>query len=167
MNGFKSVKELVQIATENLPEGGGYPTYPIVTRIESQLQAVVGIYNQSLPNKKPMISPPHQIIYMDPRNGAIVKDEFCSPNSFGFNKNETEEEYIPSPISWDDLDRFNELSPVIWEAFDLSASSYNEYTINAAKDYAALLQKIVAKPLLPFYRAIAPDFFQWLEQVTK
>jgi hypothetical protein len=59
------------------------------------------------------------------------------------------------------------LSPLIWEAFDSGSTNFNVPTTTIIKEYYTLFKKIVATPLLPYYHAVAPDFFKWLEAVTR
>lgn len=167
MNTYLSVEKLESIAGKDMRDGGGWLTSPVVTRKDSKLQYITFVYFLSLPGEPEQVSPPHRLIVLDPTNGAVLRDLPCTPKSLGVNKPADVWEESHVSMTWDDLARFKELSPLIWEAFDSGGTKFNVPTTTLIQEYYTLFKKIVAAPLLPYYHAVAPDFFKWLEAVTR
>jgi len=60
-----------------------------------------------------------------------------------------------------------ELSPTVWEAFAIGRIALDPATDAVVKEYYGLFKEIAKKPLIPYYKAVATDFFSWLDKVTK
>jgi hypothetical protein len=178
MNQLLSVQELLTIAgrtsSRTLPVETA-TTLPLATMSEGELRVVILYYKESfLPGRDKKIYPPHHIMILDPLAGAVIRFGECKPKDFGLDRKPDEPEMgygLDPKISGDEFQakkrRVLEISPAVWEAFASGGVPVDTKTRAIVKEYYEIFEQIAKKPLVPYYRAVAQDFFRWLEAASK
>ncbi len=178
MNQLLSVQELLTIAgrtsSRTLPVETA-TTLPLATMSEGKLRVVILYYKESfLPGRDKKIYPPHHIMILDPLTGAVIRFGECKPKDFGLERKPDEPEMgygLDPKMSGDEFQakkrRVLEISPAVWEAFASGGAPVDAKTRAIVKEYYDIFKQIAKKPLAPYYHAVAQDFFDWLEKVTK
>jgi hypothetical protein len=177
MSKVKSTEELLQIAgatASKVLETETARSLPLATKSFLNLRIVVLYYRESVIPGEEIVYPPHYIMVLDARSGKIIRFEPCTPRDLGVNKREgvPEQGFGLDPNMspdefWGRIDRFLEISPIIWQAFDSGKRKFNPKTTGFIKEYYSIFWKILKKPLLPYYSAVAKDFLKWLENFSK
>jgi hypothetical protein len=174
---IRTVKELLEIAGKKVSKVLPIETarnLPVVTREQNHLNMIILYYKEStIPNEQTMY-PPHYFIAIDIVTGKVLRFEPCAPKDFGMDKsaNVPEQGFGLDPQMtgdefWDKTDKFLDLSSAVWEVFDSGCNSLGSREVAVVKEYYGIFKRIAKKPLLPYYHAVAQDFFDWLEKVTK
>jgi len=172
MNKFMPTKELEAIAIKKMPDGGVGNSLPVMTKAGSIFKIVVFWFRISPQFKPDNIYPPHRIIFLNPVDGKLLEDAPCTPKGLGMNKSsDSPDKYIPISLTWDEYsekkDKFYRLSPMVWMAFESERTKYDQQTVAFIKEYYTAFLSIESKALLPYYHSVAPDFFKWLNQMSK
>jgi hypothetical protein len=178
MNRLLSVQELLTVAgqtsSRSLPIETA-TTLPIATMSEGKLRVVILYYKEiSRPGTDKKMYPPHHIMVLDPSSGEIIKFEECKPKDFGIDRKPDQAEMgdgLDPKMPGDEFQtkkrRLLEISPSVWEAFASGSTSVDGKSLATVKEYDEIFKRIAKKPLLPYYHAVATDFFEWLAKVTK
>ncbi len=178
MNRLLSVRELLVIAGRTSSRALPVETatsLPMATMSEGRLQVVVLYYKEiSRPGKERKTYPPHHIMTLDPTTGEVIKFTECTPKDFGLDQRSNEPEIgygLDPKMSGAEFQsfkrRFQEISPAVWELFGSGRATLDMNAKVLTKEYHTIFLKIAKKPLIPYYKAVATDFFNWLDKVTK
>lgn len=154
-------------------EGVGM-SWLIPIRSESQLRIVVFFYGAGANYGIYTVFPPARIMKINPVNGKVIQFGKCSPKDFGLKDAadkpllQTDMRSDPDPDPnvkvWKMQDRFYDISPVIWSLYDKGRIVSDHKTRELIREYHSLFNKLGHKILIPYYKAISPDFFAWLEK---
>ena len=177
MDVLKSARELLEIAgstvSKVLPDETA-ESLPVATKSGTAIQMVILYYDESMIPGKEIVYPPHHIIVIDTSSGKIIRFDSCTPSKLGVDKpaDIPEEGFGLDPkLSADDFwkkrDRFLELSPIVWKLFKLNPAKSDSKAIQIIREYYSIFKEIAKKPLIPYYHAVARDFFKWLDLMTK
>lgn len=174
---YMTASEIVCIATKAYPKGlmtGMAIALPVATKKNSRLQIVVLLYKESTKRGDETIYPPHHILAIDPISGKVLRNEPCTPQMFGLNQavgipvvGFGLDPGLSAEVFWKKHDRFMELSPEVWKAYASGASHLTQQGTQLVREYSGIFNIIAKKPLLPYYHAVAADFFKWLDGVAQ
>ncbi len=174
---IRPARELLEIARATSSQVLPFQTarsLPLATRSGSTVKVVILYYKESVIPKKEIVYPPHHIMVLDSVSGEIVRFESCSPKDLGVNKpaGVPEEGYGLDPEMsaddfWEKVDRFLDLSRTVWEVFALGTTTVDWKTAIVLREYYSLFRQIAKKPLMPYYQAVAKDFLDWLNRMSK
>lgn len=148
-------------------------TLPVVTRTEHHgLSVLIMFFKMSgRPPAPPTVSPPTHAVWLDPRTGKVQRFRACKPEDLGLT------EPLPKvPGAGEGImdgmekflerrDRFFELSPLVWAAFESDVVTLDEDMRETVAEYYALFLQIVIPEVAPFYTGGAADFFAWIATV--
>jgi hypothetical protein len=147
-------------------------TQPVVTRTEHGVTVLVLFFPMSgRPPAPPRVRPPTHAMWLDGATAKVLRFWATSPEDLGFPDPLPQVpgagEGITDPIDTflDRRDRWDELSPDVWRAFEAGATSVDAETRAKVAEYYALFLKIVIPEVAPFYTCGAPDFFGWIGKV--
>jgi len=176
MNTLKSARELLEIAgdaSSKVLSDETAESLPLATKSGSTVRIVILYYKESMRPGEEIMYPPHHIMIIDAESGKIVSFKPCSPSELGVNKSLDVPEkgfglepQMNSTEFWRKTDHFLELSQIVWITFALGTIPDSQ-TVAIIREYYSLFKQIAKKPLLPYYKAIAPDFLNWLSQISK
>jgi hypothetical protein len=156
------------------PRTGEAAALPLPRRAQAPhaLHVVVLFYREGMRPGEEIVFPPHRMVSVDPVTGSIVESRPSSPaalgvarspgvpqRGFGLDPAMTASEF------WQRTDRFMELSAAVWELYDDGATLLDPVSRGVVAEYDACFRSISKQPLMPYYEAIAKDFFQWLGRV--
>ena len=172
-----SARELLEIAgatsSQVLPDETAR-SLPLATRSGSSVTVVILYYKESVIPREEIVYPPHRIMVLDAVSGEILRFERCSPRDLGVNKpaGVPEEGFGLDPEMsadefWEKVDRFLDLSQIVWEVFALGTTTVDWKTAIVLREYYSLFRQIAKKPLMPYYQAVAKDFLDWLSRMSK
>jgi hypothetical protein len=171
---FKTARELQEIAgaaaSSVLPDEVA-ETLPVPTKIDGQVRVVILYYNTKA-RGQPVISPPHHAMILDPIAGKVIRFWACTPDDLGVTsptgpvKGTGLDTKMSADEFWQKRDRFLEISLTVWEAYAAGNTQLDPQTKAVVREYAALLDQVEVKPLLPYEEAVAADFFAWLRKAA-
>ena len=174
---YMTASEIVGIAIKAYPKGlmtGMAIALPIATKKKSKLQIIVLLYTESTKRGDETIYPPHHIVAIDPTNGKVLRNEPCTPQMFGLNQavgipvvGFGLDPGLSAEVFWKKQYRFMEISSEVWKAYASGTPHLPQESAQLVREYAAIFNMIAKKPLLPYYQAVAPDFFKWLDGVAQ
>jgi hypothetical protein len=175
---FKTAKELVGIAdsSSGLPDDTGGMGLLLPKKLPRQLVVTLFFYGTSIGGGKSKIYPPHHIMELDPITGAVVQFRACAPRDFGMSQSANEPisvlDFKPKPDPnakgfFAKATRFNEISPAVWDLYGTGTDMIDPTRKALVKEYRALFNDIVKKELVPYYTNLTPEFFKWLDAVSK
>ncbi len=179
---IKSLNQLVSIAAKTagmvIPSGCSH-AFPIPVKFPPAIRTISFLYRASFDILMPghrkariVVYPPHKILVQDPYTGKVTRFADCSPRDFGID-HPLQTPLLKSVINFapdgEDLftrhkQLFMKLSPKVWEIYSLAEMTYPDRWVKMIREYKLLLEEVIPKPLIPFYRAASPDFFEWLER---
>ncbi|NLI82870.1 MAG: hypothetical protein GX443_14440 [Deltaproteobacteria bacterium] len=175
MTSYKTASEIVGIAigASGISTGDAH-TLPVPSKENSKLEIIMLLYREPTRRGDERIFPPHQMLAIDPMSGTVLRNLPCNPKMFGIDQTA----HIPyvgfgldpsmsAEVFWNKYDRFMEISSEVWKAYASGASNLSPQSTELVREYQEIFNMIGKKPLLPYYRAVAPDFFKWLEHVTR
>ena len=145
-------------------------------KLPQQLAVTLFFYRTSIGGGKYKIFPPHHIMELDPVTGAVIQFRASTPRDFGISQPPNEPIYAidfkpkPDPNAknfFAKAKRFDEISPTVWELYDTGKDNVDPGKRALIQEYRALFNEVAKKPLVPYYTALAPDFFRWLEAASK
>lgn len=135
---------------------------PILTKTESGLVDNFFVY---LADKKGAnYSAPIAKISLQAETGSIIRIASCNDEPFSVPPTETikADSFIPSEQDYKEYSALYAKMRSI--AFKTTCSSSEQQVISA---YLDLLEKVVNKSLFPFYKELAPSFFEWATNELK
>ena len=148
---------------------------PVLTSSEGRLCAVTLYYKLPpvrLPRDEFYIIPPHHRLLLDALTAEVVRFEGCVPQDFG--QPHQQGAHIVGPVLPPELTyaaheqharTMLEQSATVWQAF-ADRPPLTPALAEAANAYLEALLTIAKQPLVPYYRAAAPDFFTWLDRAA-
>lgn len=117
------------------------------------------------------ISPPWQKTIVRYPELTIVETKSATSKSFGVDWDDSKPvgEYVADPdISYDQIveqrDRFFSLYDKILPLYIAKASSLSDGAKQDIKEFNSLFREVGFPSLMPYYKSLNPDFFQWLDQ---
>ena len=181
---IKSLNELVSIAANSagivVPSGCSH-AFPVPQRTPSNIRMISFLYrapyNIHLPNRgKAMIAvyPPHKILIQDAHTGKVIRFADCEPRDFGID-HPVDRALLESVIDFKpegedpflrQKEMFMKISPEVWENYSRAGKVYAPSTAARIQEYKLLFNEVIPKPLIPYYRAVASDFLEWLDRVS-
>ncbi|HUJ89552.1 MAG TPA: hypothetical protein VLX12_05090 [Syntrophorhabdales bacterium] len=175
---FKTAKDLQSVADSEsgLPDDTGGIGLLLPKKLPQQLAVTLFFYRTSIGGGKYKMFPPHHIMELDPATGAVIQFRASAPRDFGISQSPNEPIYVidfkpkPDPNAKDffaKAKRFDEISPAIWELYDTGENIIDPDKKAIIKEYRALFNEIAKRPLIPYYTALTPGFFKWLEAASK
>lgn len=177
---FKTVEELKQLATKEivLLEGGGPRlSLPIPVRRLNQPLIAFMVYRSGFRPGLVRISPPHEVIWLDPASGKLIAKTSVSPADFAQTLSAGEgsmelKRNLPPNMA---IESFRELRvrlPALYDAlFELWATnpSIRSSTLlqDAAREFLKSFDLVSEPPLLPYYNALGCEYFEWVRELAK
>lgn len=160
---LKQVKSVLHQSEcgEMLLDGMGC-SEPILTKTENGLADNFFVY---LANKKESIySGPIAKISLLADSGSIIKIVSCNDEPFSVPPTETikTNPFLPSEQDYKEYSALYAKMRSI--AFKIPCSSSEQQVLSA---YMDSLEKVVNKSLFPFYKELAPAFFEWATHVLE
>ena len=149
------------------PGAGEALTLPVPLRSGDAIHLTVLRYGQPVSRVLELVVPPSFRVLLDAETGGVLDAGPCEPRDFGVLEHAPGRRIegfglgdVSGEEFWRALRRLETISPSVWEAFRdrLSPPSAE------AREYLHLFLRTTYAPLLPYYRAVAPEFFRWLEE---
>lgn len=170
---FKTVSELEGLSKSSYhSRTGEATTLPIPSNRDGTLYVVLFVYHTSARPGSNQIMLPHLIIVMDPKTGKVMQDMPWNLKPLSVS---TSSGPLPAPtmekMSGQEhlslLERIEKISPYIWAIYDREEKRKPSlFEKRLLKEYRTIFQRISRKPLLPYFKAAAPDFWTWLTEQT-
>jgi hypothetical protein len=177
MTSYMTASEIVAIASGAYVDGlstGTAFAFPVATKRTSKLEIIVLFYREPTRIGVEEVYPPHHIVAVDPTNGKVLRNEPCTPKMFGLDqaagvpvKGFGLDPGMSAEVFWKKHDRLMEISSGVWQAYASGASHLSQQSTQLVREYYGIFNMIAKKPLMPYYRAAAPDFFKWLEEAAR
>lgn len=172
---YKSVCELIGAAgtayEQRTGEASALPL-PQMAKPGGALRVVILYYRESTRFGDETVFPPHHMVSVDPASAKVVEARPCTPAQFGLalapgaaTRGLGLDPAMPASEFWTRTDRFMELSPTVWALYAERAIRLAPPARAIVAEYDACLRRIAKTPLLPYYEAVAGDFFDWLDKV--
>lgn len=169
---FYSVQELLRRATEVRAHLFGEARAPLLPgKRDDSIHCIVLYYREGTPGQE-IVYPPHFIVRVDAATGDVVESRAVVPRDlgvsqepraptkgFGLDPDMTGSEYRASK------DRFMEISSPVWEIYATGVTTLHGQDADLVREYDTIYRRIAKAPLIPYYEAVAPDFFEWLGTV--
>lgn len=173
---YKSAKELQDIAdgSSGLPDDSGGMSLPMPSKRNEKLNIVVFFYGTSIAAGEWRIFPAHHVMHLDAQSGEVLDFRSIKPQDLGISHAPGQALYSakfnPSPDPqaekhYSKLDRFFKISPNVWNAY--MEGKVRQETKPLVQEYVALFGEVAKAPLIPYYKALSPDFFRWLEDASR
>lgn len=173
---FKSTREIFKIAYMNyeIHAGGEAQMLPLPTKIGETVYIVILYYNEPYHLGKEIVYPPHRKITINPATGEVVENTAVTPMDFGMSQDAmapTEGFGLDPDMTSDEFwylrDRFFEISPLVWEMYNTESTDLRFQDMYILREYHAIFHRIAKAPLVPYYKAVASDMFDWLSKALK
>jgi hypothetical protein len=169
---FKSAEEILYIAQKSYGiHAGVAESLALPTKIGQKVHIVVLYYREGMRPGEEIIYPPHHKITIDAATGKVVENRPVTPRDLGVSKDPgaaTEgfglDPAMTADAFWDFYDRFINISPAVWEIFKTGETQLSDQDLEVIKEYNAIFLCIAKTPFLPYYKAVASDFFDWLSR---
>lgn len=172
---FKFAKDLMDIADgrSGLPDDSGGMSFPVPQKLGGELSVAIFFFGTSAAGGKFRIYPPHHLMQLDPRSGEVRHFEARTPDQFGVN------DAPGQPIAVSEIrpgtggeyqlkrTRFLEISPSVWELYSAGSKKIAAHEVALVREYIALFNDVAKASLIPYYKAVAADFFTWLDGAAK
>lgn len=177
-NQFLPAKKLTSIAVDNwkasgLPYGSGMGESSLIPlKSGFQLQVVIFFHRCWANYGIFTLFPPDHIMKINPVSGKVIQFGKCKHQDFGLkdaadkplSQTDIRSDPDPNVKVWKMEDRLNDISPVIWGLYDKGKVISDPKTRGLIREYHSLFSKLGPPALKPYYKAISPDFFAWLEK---
>lgn len=145
-------------------------TLPIATKVEGELRVLVLFYKVLGRRGATRVELPSHAMHLDPRTGVVLRFWACDPTELGLS---TPLAQVPGAGALPDdvtdfldlRDRFFDISPTVWEAFEAGGSQVSAPTRDLVHEYFDLFLRITRPSVAPFYAGAARDFFDWIRAV--
>lgn len=169
---YKTVEEIIAIAEDRRREDEA-SSLPIPKKSGPELVVVLFIFNAGAAKGQWVVSPPREVMELDPRMGAVLNVTKVTPQYFGIdhptNVSLSEKEIKPGGGGEyrKKLERFKELSPLIWEFYAAGHIGADPKSKAFVIEYRSLFRDVAKEYFIPYYKALSPDFFRWLEDASR
>lgn len=142
--------------------------WPVATRANGPLEALVVYYDETGPRTHRTVHPPHHAMRLDPVTGKVLHFGATTPERLGLRRPFTAvpgvgidpKMTVPEFIA--KRDRFLDISADVWSSFAAGTPSGGAATATLAAEYWDLFSRITKAEVAPFYAGAAKDFFDWV-----
>lgn len=168
-NNLLSTREIFEIANRNyqISVGGEAQTLPLPTKKGETVAIVILYYNEPFHFGKEIVEPPHHKITIDAGTGEVIENHEVTPPDFGMSQANLEpaegfglDPNMTSDEFWYLVDRFYEISPRVWEMYKTQSVQNRDIL----REYHVIFRRIAKAPLVPYYKIVASDLFDWLSK---
>ncbi|HDM78583.1 MAG TPA: hypothetical protein ENG51_19290 [Deltaproteobacteria bacterium] len=174
------IKELIQVVEANQQVQEMIPdelarSYPVLVRKNGKyLVAFMFFFKKGMPPDPPQISTPRYLLLADPVTGEVVSLTRVTPSDFGIDLPESKPLGVHTLGKKMTMDEFLEMKSQLISLYDEVFGIYRNYEGSVSPEerkvlsnFVRLFDILVEKPLLPFYKALNPEFFSWLKKHCK
>lgn len=140
------------------------------------MYVVVFFYDTSIGGGQWKIFPPHHVMALNPVTGEVENYKAITPSTLGINQRLDvpilAETLSPKPSLdgekiFQKEDRLKKISPLVWEAYGLGQTQLEPKTKSLLREYSTLFFQLESSPpFIPYYKALSPNFFKWLEDAS-
>ncbi len=146
-------------------------SYPVlIERDGKYLIAFMFYYKKGTPPDPPKVSSPRYLMIVEPVMGELIEFKRVKPSDFGFDWPESKPLGIHKLKAEITMDKFLKMQDELYSLYDSVFAIYvkrHEVRTDEKKNiifrFQELFNDLVEKPLIPYYRALNPSFFEWLE----
>jgi hypothetical protein len=173
---FKSAQDLRReagaVSAGVLPDEAA-ETLPVLHREGGRLTILILYYRESGPPNRRVVRPPDHVMYLDPVSGKVIRFSACRPEDLGIERSMKPvagagiRPGMTSQEFYQKRERFLDISPQVWHAFASGSSQFEASTQGVLGEYYHLFLEITKAEVAPYYVAAAPDFFGWIQRVTR
>ncbi len=172
---FKPTEEIIYIAQMSYGIHTGVAmTLPIPTKIGQKVHITVFFYKEGMRPGEEIVYPPHHKITIGAATGNVIENTPVTPKDLGVPKalDAATEGYGLDPAMtsdefWNLVDRFFEISPIVWEIYKTGLTRPSNQELKVIREYNSIFRRIAKAPLLPYYKAVASNFLEWLSKVLQ
>jgi hypothetical protein len=125
------------------------------------------------PPGPPVLHPPVQRMTVNASTGKSVRVTPARPKDYGLDmdpKQPLGEHRLDPPLEIPELldlqQQLHQTLDVLMLSFPVMPPDPGEEARKAAEKFQTVFARIAHKPLLPFYRATHPQFFEWIERLA-
>lgn len=170
---YLSVHEIFEKAamTYAIHAGGEAQMLPLPIKRDGTVQIVILYYNEPLYPGKEIIYPPHRMMTINPETGEVLGNRKVTPADFGFPKTAMGpmegyglDAHMTSDEFWHYIDQFHVISPLVWELYSAESRQVSDEDKDLLMEYEEIFRRVAKTPLIPYYKAVAPDLFEWLSK---
>lgn len=130
--------------------------------------------SQALPGVN-RLAPPNQVVWLDPKTGALIAVRAVTPQSFGQQHPPREvlgEFRLPPGMTADNYlalrERLFQLYDLLFPAWAQPASQPDKALLQAsAREFLQIFGQISEPPLLPYYHSLGRSYFDWVRALAK
>lgn len=174
---FKSAHDLRrnQMAASSavLPREMAY-TLPIPKNLQTGIVIQVLFYSETGPMNQRTVHLPGYAMYLSPTEGRVLRFWAIRPEEAGI----TEPlQTVPGagidPPTMTGMEFFHlrqrllDISAEVWEAYASGKIDFDNSKRVLIREYLSIFLRITKKEVAPFYVMSSPDFFNWLQTVSK
>ncbi len=174
---WMSMKELIQkvdSCRKRIPDEL-VRSYPVLVEGNGKyLVAFMYFYKRGVPPDAPKVSSPRYLMLVNPTSGDIVEFKRVKPEDFGYEWPESKPLGVHDFDTAMTVDEFLEMQEELYNLYDTVFALYRDRSevslTEKAKEMARfreLFNKLVEKPLIPYYKALNPDFYKWLDEQSR
>lgn len=172
---YLSAQELSGIADKKsgLPDDSGGMSLLFPKLISGKLYVMVFFYRSTIGSQHRIYSP-HYVMTLNPISGEAFERRKIVPRDLGFDNEATilifdekieAKKKDPANESWaEKYHRLLEISPHVWSIYQNGSPQNSAEVI---REYKELFIRFSKAPLFPYYKALSPDFFNWLEEASR
>jgi hypothetical protein len=170
---FMSAEAICASAEESHEAGvGAAIALPLPSGSGQEIEITLLYYQEALDPTRELLLPPHFLVTVDPRAGKVLQGRACVPLDFGV-EDEPEEPIegfgldpeMSAEVFWILRDRFYELSSPVWALYASGSTRLTLDEVAMIREYHSIFHNIAKAPLIPYYEAVAADFFEWMGEV--
>ena len=148
------------------------PGLPFAVKSEQEVVVEVFFLRSSGNPTAPNTSPPEFSVQLD-RSGSVLKaGPIASQNvdalrsasadgTVGVAETQSVQTYV------EERNRFLDISPAVWSAFELSASAHDPAVAKLVSEYWHLFPAVVRSSDAGFYLGSSPAFFAWVAETAR
>lgn len=130
--------------------------------------------SQALPGFN-RLAPPSQVVWLDPRTGALIAVRTVTPQSFGqqHSPNEPLGEFrLPPGMTADNYlalrERLFQLYDLLFPAWVQPSAQQDKALLQAsAREFLQIFGQISEPPLIPYYHSLGLAYFDWVRALAK
>jgi len=178
---FKSIEELTQLAEREIGffEGGGpSQSLPVPVRRQRQVLIAFMVYFYAFKPDMSWVSPPGEVIWLDPVSGKLIAKTNVTPADFGqptprsFDEGMKEWKFsMPPGMTVDSFDKLNDrlfvLYDILFEVWATKPSTRSSALHATAREFVKAFDAISEPPLLPYYNALGREYFEWVRALAR
>ena len=171
-----SIAQLVQAVESNPVRCEKMPielaqSYPVPVHSGNVIMmAFMYFFKRGMPPAPPELSPPRFLVLANPLTGEILEIKQVKPIDFGINWPEEKSVGVYDLPPEKTLELFLQKQKQLFTLYDKilplyenSGKAIDSEGKKTLAEFYELFNELVEKPLLPYYKALNPDFFPWIE----